>query len=100
MSSAKKSDDKAWKTPNEVNFCLQFIFFVCLIIFFFCACGMLKEFVIVLFIDMQIIRLQRLKQKQKALQARLERPAYNTRNSPSKFRITPSEKRKNPFLLE
>lgn len=50
------------------------------------------------FLIKQIIRLQRLKQKQKALQARLERPAYNTRNSPSKFKIAPSEKRKNPFL--
>ncbi|XP_031620143.1 protein downstream neighbor of son homolog [Contarinia nasturtii] len=49
----------------------------------------------------EILRLQRLKQKQKALQERLERPpAYSTRSSPSKFKITPSEKRKNPFLNE
>lgn len=33
MSSAKKSDDKAWKTPNEVNFCLQF--FCVAFVFFF-----------------------------------------------------------------
>lgn len=27
MSGAKKADDKAWKTPNEVNFCeLNFSF--------------------------------------------------------------------------
>lgn len=89
MSNAKKSDDKAWKTPNEVN--LIFFFFNLLLKLF---CHFIKYWYVIL----QIIRLQRLKQKQKALQARLERPAYNTRNSPSKFQIVPSEKRKNPFL--
>lgn len=47
---------------------------------------------------LRLLRLKQLKQKQQQLQARLERPAYNTRSSPSKFKITPSEKRKNPFL--
>lgn len=49
----------------------------------------------------QIIRLQRLKQKQKALQARLEKPsqAQHTQQFNSKqFPIASNEKRKNPFL--
>lgn len=65
------------------------------ILFFFCTIDWICSSLI-WYLILQII--QQLKKKQKALQARLERPAYNTRNSPSKFKIAPSEKRKNPFL--
>lgn len=47
------------------------------------------------------MRLQRLKQKQKALQARLEKPSQtqHTQQLNSKqFPMVSSEKRKNPFL--
>lgn len=84
MSERMKSVAKIWKTPDEVSFS-------------FSApnrCDKLN-----LDFRLQIIRLQRLKQRQKALQARVDRPMQNipTCSSPSnEFKVT--QKRKNPFL--
>lgn len=73
-----------WKLPNEVKFFLKF--------------NLNKNKQIIIF-SLQILRLQRLKQKKKALQARLIRPSgtFSQEETTTTLNAIPAAKRKNPF---
>lgn len=98
MSDKLKTQDRSWKTPNEVRETIYFDIFIDLVLFGKKEKQNVNFCLLSHFISFQIIRLQRLKQKQKALQARIERPAQNAKASLTDGIFgSAASKRKNPF---